>query len=375
MKSKLLITILFSLIELSSFAQHRIYDQTFDSGSTLPAGWTATSSRVGISSQVANGTYPIPSNGKATKINNLIMESCLPAGEQVRLNIDGVVNTTGKTGIFVGFGRRRTTVFTSPVALEYSVDGTTWISISTDVSPATALDWDFVSYSLPADANNQPNLRFRYVYTTSGSSSCSSSAVPNFRIDDFIVGDNIPLPVQLLSFDVKPIGNNVRLSWETASEINSAYFEVQRSTDMSEFIALKRIDATNNSNEKRWYSFEDENLPQGIYYYRLRQVDFDGKATNYKALAVNISDDTPSILTYPNPVSTANNMVYVKMYNINPENVLLINSQGQQISYSLKQDSANTYILTPNTNIAGGIYYLKTMATNQEILISKIVFN
>lgn len=255
MKSKLLITILFSLIELSSFAQHRIYDQTFDSGSTLPAGWTATNSRVDISSQVADGTYNIPSNGKATKVNNVIMKSCLPVGEQVILNIDGVVNTSGKTGIIVGFGRRKTAAFASAVSLEYSVDGNTWTSISSDVAGAATTTWDFVSYSLPADANNQPNLRFRYVYTTSGSSSCSSSAVPNFRIDDFIVGDNIPLPVQLLSFDAKPIGNNVRLSWETASEINSAYFEVQRSTDMSEFIALKRIDAANNSNEKRWYSF------------------------------------------------------------------------------------------------------------------------
>lgn len=121
----------------------------------------------------------------------------------------------------------------------------------------------------------------------------------------FGVGDqNAPLPVELLYFtaECKPQGTS--LNWASASEVNSAYFEVQRSTDLIHWSVLKTVTALGfHSSEYTYPEVLDASQYDGVRYYRLRQVDFDGKQEYFQPVAADCPNSGTAVSIYPNPAS------------------------------------------------------------------------
>jgi len=91
------------------------------------------------------------------------------------------------------------------------------------------------------------------------------------RVDNFVM--SAPLPVELMSFDAAPDGENILLTWETASEINNDYFTIERSEDAINFTELTRVDGAGNSNTNIHYHSTDFGPYLGVSYYRLKQTD------------------------------------------------------------------------------------------------------
>lgn len=91
------------------------------------------------------------------------------------------------------------------------------------------------------------------------------------------------------------------LDWTTATEVNSDFFEVQRSGDGHEFIPIGRVMAKGFSNSISDYQFKDVQPLKGMSYYRLRQVDEDGTDEFTNIVAVNFTKSTLSV--FPNPVA------------------------------------------------------------------------
>lgn len=86
------------------------------------------------------------------------------------------------------------------------------------------------------------------------------------------------LPVNLTSFEAKNIANNKNeLTFRTASETNNAYFEIERSADGSNFTTIGRVEGNGTTIEAKSYTFVDETAKKGVNYYRLKQVDNDGR--------------------------------------------------------------------------------------------------
>ena len=112
-----------------------------------------------------------------------------------------------------------------------------------------------------------------------------------------------PLPVELTSFTGQRQSSNVSLKWTTASERNSAYFEVQRSLTGSEFVTITKVNAQGNSSRLTSYSALDEQAPANQVYYRLRQVDIDGKAAI--SPVVSIAGGRGELILYPNPAHSS----------------------------------------------------------------------
>lgn len=100
------------------------------------------------------------------------------------------------------------------------------------------------------------------------------------------------LPIELVYFSAE-LGNNasVQLDWATASEVNNSYFEVERSTNGKEFTSINNQSGAGNSSSLRNYSFTDEAPLSGVSYYRLKQVDFDGKFTYSNLITVTIKNE------------------------------------------------------------------------------------
>ena len=113
------------------------------------------------------------------------------------------------------------------------------------------------------------------------------------------------LPVELYTYSVKLEDNQVRIDWSTATEIDNDYFVVERSSDGYSFEEFARVEGSGNSTSIRNYGISDEFPFEGVSYYRLRQVDFDGKMTFFDIKTVENKNgyvDKNGITVFPNPI-------------------------------------------------------------------------
>lgn len=116
-------------------------------------------------------------------------------------------------------------------------------------------------------------------------------------------GNGMPLPVELMNFKAKQVENQVVLSWETASEQDNDFFEIQKSLDGTEFFRLDAVNGAGNSNSVLRYNYIDYSLSPGGSYYRLKQVDFDG-ATSYSGIIhLQTNVEYSSLSVFPNPAT------------------------------------------------------------------------
>ena len=86
-----------------------------------------------------------------------------------------------------------------------------------------------------------------------------------------------PLPVSLVAFSAKPVGQQVQIEWATASERDNAFFDVERSADASEFAAIARVEGRGTTASRQTYLVTDETPLKSISYYRLKQTDANGQ--------------------------------------------------------------------------------------------------
>lgn len=139
--------------------------------------------------------------------------------------------------------------------------------------------------------------------TTTGSI-VSSAAIGSFS--PFTLGSSStenPLPVNLLNFSANRQDDKVLLEWTTLSETNNDYFSIEVSTDAVNFEEVTRVSGAGNSNTLLTYRTFDNNPISGVSYYRLRQVDFDGKSMYSGARVVEMPTLwRTEVLVSPNPV-------------------------------------------------------------------------
>ena len=112
-----------------------------------------------------------------------------------------------------------------------------------------------------------------------------------------------PLPIELMDFQVKKEGRNSLIYWETASEINNDGFEIQKSNDGLHWEKLVWVEGNGTSDTPQHYSFIDAEPYQGLNYYRLRQMDFDGTETFSDVKVLNFKSNGEKVFIFPNPVS------------------------------------------------------------------------
>jgi Secretion system C-terminal sorting domain len=117
-----------------------------------------------------------------------------------------------------------------------------------------------------------------------------------------------PLPVELASFNALPIEKTINLYWQTASERNNLGFEVERSSDARNWEPLGFVAGAGTTTEAQRYDYLDEKPLLGTSYYRLRQLDVDGKEEFSRTVSVVLGTREPSIQLYPNPAMSSLNI-------------------------------------------------------------------
>ncbi|NUN10089.1 MAG: T9SS type A sorting domain-containing protein [Ignavibacteriaceae bacterium] len=122
------------------------------------------------------------------------------------------------------------------------------------------------------------------------------------------------VPVELTSFSSSVTGGNVTLRWATGSEVNNRGFEVLRKSAFDyDYTAIHFVEGRGNSAAPSAYLYEDKNLPDGIYFYRLKQTDFDG-TFNYYDLTESVEVTAQNRFTLyqnaPNPFRSSTKISY-----------------------------------------------------------------
>jgi len=183
------------------------------------------------------------------------------------------------------------------------------------------------------------------------------------------------LPVKIGSFEGKRNNGIIQLDWNSLMEINSSYFEIERSTDGNNFEVIGKVRSKGNSNSLVTYSFSDYSSLSSLLCYRLKMFDMDGVSEFSKSICIQPEMKNSTIKTaYPNSFMNALNIVLIASDDMKAHIVLIdINSK---IFYEsdvnlVKGENA----LSINTiDVPSGMYVLQTN-TNGVISTVKVIKN
>jgi len=143
-----------------------------------------------------------------------------------------------------------------------------------------------------------------------------------------------PLPVTLISFAANLAqSNKVKVDWSTSMEYNSKSYEVERSSDGVTFNKVATLTAGGNSSVKLSYTLTDDvtAVTSSIVYYRLKQIDIDGKASISKVVSVRLKKAISNFTVSPNPFQNnvniniewnKNETTVVKVFNIDGKEIV-----------------------------------------------------
>jgi len=180
-------------------------------------------------------------------------------------------------------------------------------------------------------------------------------------------------PVELLRFDAKVVQRTVQLNWQTATERNNDRFEIQRSTNGSDFTTLEAIKGAGTSTTEQRYEFTDQQPLRGTNYYRLRQVDLDGTVTHLPAVSVMFGKPVNTAIFAPNPSLTGLTRL---TYTAATEGILQLivrDFSGRTIMQQTREivEGENNLSLDCSTLQKGT--YLVEIATNDDMQVQKLV--
>ena len=200
-----------------------------------------------------------------------------------------------------------------------------------------------------------------------------------FAVDDITVTANFPLPIKLSTFTGTREGTKNILHWTTASETNNKGFELQRSANGKEFSAITFVSskAINGSSSAIInYNYNDEKPLAGTNYYRLRQLDNDGKESLSAVVILKSAQITKAEISrvYPNPVQDKLNIV-LNTPSSEKVNISITDLAGKIISTkTIETVSGDNNIQFNTAKLAKGTYFIKVnSSSNSELATQKFV--
>jgi hypothetical protein len=216
-----------------------------------------------------------------------------------------------------------------------------------------------------ADRTNEAEMFFGPGATNTGSYT-SYSFVPAATV----------APVNFLSFAANKVNDNADLRWEVANQTNlTSHFNVERSTDGVNFKGIQEI-AANTQNGAASYTMLDENISKlnvNLIYYRIKQVDTDGKFVYSDVKYVKVGNKGGLISANPNPVKDITNLRIEVLENQNAT-LQLLDANGKQIlTESLKLNKGLNTKQFDMSPLAAGVYVIRVVTENDEVLSQKIV--
>jgi hypothetical protein len=182
------------------------------------------------------------------------------------------------------------------------------------------------------------------------------------------------LPVELLNFAGSAVEKGIQLKWETVTELNNEKFEIQRSQNANVFRTIGEVRGNGTTSTPIDYAYLDENPETGMNYYRLKQIDFDGKFEYSEVIAINYGGRQNEIgMFYPNPSKKGQvKLDYVATQSENI-NVIVFDMVGQLVLTKELDVAAGNNILDFNFSELPKGAYLIQIGNASEAVYRKLV--
>ena len=214
----------------------------------------------------------------------------------------------------------------------------------------TSSDFVDLIFPIPVTGNS---LEVRFIYGQDG-------GTEEIMVDNIRINSTPPLPIELSGFSLQETENGeVKIKWQTVSELNNEYFTIERSTNAVTWEEIIRLDAVGTSNNISNYNVVDGNPFPGTSYYRLKQIDFDGNYEYSKSQIIHLKkQETSRVNVYPNP---SHDHLTLEGHLSEIENIIIFNSHGQDVTPKVYINDFNKDSKTIDlTNLPSGLYLLKT---------------
>lgn len=244
-----------------------------------------------------------------------------------------------------------TSTASAVIRVMYGVPGSGVLPVKVDSVIGSALTFTH---------NSLANLSTGYYYLDiiNGSSRIVTSPIWYTRDDNAAGG---PLPVRLSAFTVQKVDAVAKINWTTELEINTSHFIVERSTDGRTWYSIANIAAKGNSTNKVDYEVYDNAPVRGINYYRLRQVDKDGKF-ELSGVRNALFDSRNTVEIAPNPAKDFINLYIGKINSAQKAaSVQLLNAAGKVVYTTT---STQSHIQINTMSMAKGLYFVKVITAD-----------
>ncbi len=213
-------------------------------------------------------------------------------------------------------------------------------------------------------------------YLTQNALAINSSNIPYIAFADKTKGNRATvmhyefvLPITLINLTANLQKQNVLVNWQTTTELNTSFFNVQRSVDGLHFINIGKIAASVNSNVLKNYNFTDSNIISDLntstIYYRLQIVDKDGHFSYSKIVFVKLFTSDISLTFWPNPV---NDVLNIKVINyIGDADISIYSMDGKKIKEQITSIGNGSIIKIATSELRAGIYFASVHMKNEEV--------
>jgi len=168
------------------------------------------------------------------------------------------------------------------------------------------------------------------------------------------------LPLTLISFNVEKSGNrNALITWQTAYEINTSHFNVERAVSNNNFKNIYSLNANDGSVTYNYNTVDYNLIQNGTYFYRLKMVDKDGRFTFSTVKKIVVNNENLTLSAYPNPVAKGGKVSLVWPNITGNINYSIIQTDGKIVAQNNVQFYSGIASISLTNNLAAGNYILQ----------------
>jgi hypothetical protein len=167
----------------------------------------------------------------------------------------------------------------------------------------------------------------------------------------------VPLPVTWENFSAVAVNQDVDLKWQVGNNQNANVYNVQSSDNGSDFITIGQVD---NTSSVLSYEYVQNNVAAGTHYYRIEEVDLDGKSILSRIVSVTIKESPITLQVYNNPAVSGATELQINSSRAVKASIEMFTVTGSRISTRQQSLAAGpTRITLPMTNLAAAQYFVK----------------
>lgn len=353
------------LIGIASFAQCGPIVENFDNTGGTMAGFTSstvnsTSPGFTYTTQAGDGYLQrcnVPSGGVVYQITTptyrtLVSQTSVGYG----FELSGAVKASRVVVLlqYIDATGAITTVEVANFAPSYSNTGPSGIAL------------ECRSLSIATYAGFDPGEAYRFIFQFTASSASNNSQCMTF--DDFRTTGSAaqaPLPVTFTNITAKKAGTGVQVFWNVAGEKDVLRYEIERSFNGRDFTKIGEVGSTGSSG----YMFADNQPVNGVSFYRVRNVDLDGKFTYTSIARLNLSK-TIMLKAFPQP---AQNTLTVEHGSVNGKGLLTLNTADGRTVYQTDIRSDVNQTVINLSSYKPGMYIVRFDNGSGEVETVKVV--